>query len=140
MAFVEKDFQSKFKVWLDLNPPAVSTGYELKVSKGNSLAYDRVARHQVKKLREVKGRGMYHKIADAPFGHSEGFRFHKPKPFDCLFLKGEAYVVVLFYQKGRAKQMFFIDVDDWIKEMQHSSRKSITKERVNEIKTKVSNL
>lgn len=130
---VEKDFQAQFNTWLALNPPGGTTAYELKICKGKSIGFDHVAEHQIKALRAVKKRGLYHKISDAPFGHSEGFRFHKPKPFDCFWIKGEAFVVVLFYEPRRSKVMCFIDVDVWVKERDGSDRKSLTLDRAREI-------
>lgn len=132
---VEKNFQSLFKQWLAVNPPKAAAVYELKLEKGRSIAFDRVYDHQTDSLLRAKRTGgLYYKISDTPFNHSAGFRFHKPKPFDCMFLKDmEAYVVILFYVPRATKRMLFIDIDDWIKEKSTSDRKSLTQERAEEI-------
>lgn len=132
---VEKNFQTLFTSWARLNPPKVTTVWELKLAKGPSIAFDRVYDHQVAGLRAAK-RGLYHKIADSPFIQNAGkfMRFTKPKPFDCWFIaKAEAYVVILFYKPLQTKRMIFIEVDRWVKEKNSSKRKSLTEDRAEEI-------
>lgn len=132
----EKNFQTLFTQWARENPPGVSTAWELKLEKGKSMLFSRVAPHQIEGLLNVKHRGQYHKISDMPLraaGKAGFMRFGKPKPFDCLYLSGEAYVVVLFYVPREPKVMHFIDIDVWIKETQTSDRKSLTKDRSKEI-------
>lgn len=134
---VEKDFQSLFKNWLGANMPTVSTVYELKLEKKNSIAFNRVYDHQVIGLRMAKYGGLYHKIPDSPVSYG-GSRFNKPKPFDCFVIIGsEAYVVILFYEPRKDKLVFFIDIDAWIEERDTSTRKSLTKDRAREISSKV---
>lgn len=127
-----------FNTWVALNPAQCSTAWELKICKGPSIAFNHVADHQIKALRQVKGRGVYHKIQDMPFIQSAGskMRFTKPKPFDCFYVKGEAYVVILFYEPRVSKVMCFIDIDVWVKERDASERKSLTLIRAREISTK----
>lgn len=135
---VEKNFQSLFKNWLGANMPKVTTAYELKLEKGKSIAFDRVYDHQVSGLRMAKYGGLYHKISDVPFNHSNGFRFNKPKPFDCMVLvKAEAYVVILYYKPRKEKRVYFIDIDAWIKERDESDRKSLTEERAEAISSMI---
>jgi hypothetical protein len=135
---IEKEFQAMFSTWLALNPPEVSTAYELKICKGKSIGFDHVAEHQGRDLQKVKKQGIYHKISDSPVSWMKGtaMRFGKPKPFDCLWLKGPAYVVVLFYIPRVLKTMVFIDIGDWIAEKNASERKSLTLERAKIIGSK----
>lgn len=137
---IEKNFQSLFKVWVEENKPTVTTVFELKLEKGTSIAFDRLASHQVEKLKEAKGDGLYHKIADSPVSWMKGtaMRFGKPKPFDCAFIKNaEAYVVLLFYKLRAKKEMLFIDVDEWVYESKRATRKSLTEDRAREISYKI---
>ncbi len=130
----ESQIQSIFKVWLANNPPSRTTVYEIKLEKKKSIAFDRVYDHQIAGLRMAKHKGLYHKISDVPFGHAEGFRFHKKKPFDCMYLIGcDAFIVVVFYVPREKKEAMFIDVDVWESERGMSMRKSLTKERAQEI-------
>lgn len=127
--------QAFFKAWLGRNMPTKTTVYELKMEKGTSIAFDRVYDHQIVGLRQAKYAGLYHKIADTtvPFGGGVQ-RFNKPKPFDCLVItNADAYVVVMFYKPFKDKVCYFIDIDEWIKEKENSSRKSLTEERAREI-------
>ena len=137
---VEKDFQRMFKHWLANNPPKRATVYELKLEKSKRLSFDRVYDHQVAGLRQAKGKGVYHKIADGPaanvFKDGKMVRMHfgSKKPFDCVFLRGlEAYVVVMFYVPKETKVAHFIDIDRWVEEKEGSERKSLTPERAREI-------
>lgn len=140
---VEKNFQTLFKHWLANNPPKKSCVYELKLEKKGSIAFDRVYDHQVAGLRQAKHKGLYHKIADTPMSWQGAtpMRFGKPKPFDCLFLKGlEAYVVIMFYKPHQLKEMIFIDIDKWVEEKESSERRSLTVDRAKEIATCIKNL
>jgi hypothetical protein len=124
----EAQFQSAFSKWMRENPLNVSAAFELKIVKGNSIPFNAVQEHQITALREVQN-GYYYKISDTPFNHSQGFRFHRPKPFDCFIILGRAYVVLLFYKPRRKMEAIFIDVNDWVTEQQTSTRKSLTEER-----------
>jgi hypothetical protein len=136
----ESNLQSLFKIWIKKNhDPEKNTVWELKIEKGKSFAFSRVADHQIDGLQSAKHKGLYYKIADAPFGHS-GYRFHKPKPFDCLFIRGDAYVVIVFYEIRKKKRMYWIDVDKFVEERDTSTRKSLTEDRAKEIAYFESNL
>ena len=135
---VEKHFQSIFTKWVRENPPTGSAVWELKMVKGPSIAFDRVSPHQVEALKEAKRSGIFHKISDSPVSWQSKLRFTKPKPFDCLYIfKPEAYVVLLFYKPRKAKEVLFIDIDDWVDEMLKVERKSLTEKRAKEISKKI---
>jgi hypothetical protein len=129
----ESNFQQKFYEWIKDNQPELSAAYELKICKSSSIPFDSVKEHQIEKLRQVKQKGLYHKISDVPFGHANGFRFHKPKPFDCLFVRGDAWIVILFYKPRKKKEALFIDVDKFVEESKTVTRKSLTEARAREI-------
>lgn len=128
----EADFQRIFTKWVREHHDGINAVWELKLEKGSSFAFGKVADHQIDGLRTAKHKGIFHKISDAPFGHS-GFRFHRPKPFDCLFVKCDAFIVICFYKPRRVKEMHWIDVDRFVKERDASDRKSLTEERAREI-------
>lgn len=133
----EANFQTMFKEWLASNPPVKPTAYELKICKGTSIPFDALATHQGDNLLRVKTAGIYHKIADTPFNPHNGMRFNKPKPFDCFFLQGDAFVVILWYVPREKKIAYFIDIEEFIAERDRSPRKSLIEQRAREISKKV---
>lgn len=136
----EKNLQSIFGAWVRENPPVVTTVWELKLEKGKSIAFDRVAPHQIEGLSNAKNTGLYHKISDTPVSWMKNtpMRFGKPKPFDCAFIVAkQAYVVVVFYKPRKKKEAMFIDVEDWVEECLISDRKSLTEARAREISSKI---
>lgn len=103
--------------------------FELKLEKGTSFAFSRVAEHQIEALRQAKHSGLYHKISDMPqsfYGGNKHFRFVKPKPFDGVYLRGvNAFVVLMFYKPRQPKIAYLIDVDMFVKERDSAIRKSL---------------
>ena len=95
----EHNLQSKFGVWLKINK--MEGVFELKLEKGKSFAFNKVKDHQVKALSEAKHYGLYHKINDLPVYAGSMTKFANPKPFDCLFIKQPAYIVIGFYKPRR---------------------------------------
>lgn len=119
----ESDFQSRFSLWLKYHAEG-SAAYELKLTKDPSLPFNAVQPHQIRALQLAKHRKVIHKIADVGM---------LQKPFDCFVLSGvAAYVVVQFWKPGE-KQFFMIDVDDYVREMETSPRKSLTALRADDI-------
>lgn len=125
---VEKNLQSIFTKWVSENKDKInqSTTWELKLEKGTSFSFNRVAEHQIYNLLESKKSGLYHKISDSPIFKGMNSRFTKPKPLDCLFVKNaDAYVVLCFYKPRQKKETLWIDIDRFIKVRDESPRKSI---------------
>ena len=122
----EKDIQSLFGKKIDQMGV-----FELKLCKGPSISFSAVSEHQEESLSKVEREGLYYKISDAPFGHSTGFRFHAPKPFDCFFVKEiPAYVVVVFYRPREKKVAHFVRIGQWLSMKETCGRKSATREMV----------
>lgn len=131
----EKQLQVILTNYLKDNPPDKTAVYELKICKSNAMPFKQVAEHQIEALLQAKHGNLYHKIADSPFisGHSK-MRFTKQKPFDCMNIyKSEAYIVICYYKLRQKKEFLFIDIDDFIKEIKMSDRKSLTEERANQL-------
>lgn len=130
----EKDIQSKFKT---INKKEGL--FELKLCKGTSIPFDAVDEHQIEALLSGSSdSGIYHKISDAPFGHSDGFRFHKPKPFDCFYLRNvPAYVVICWYIPRKKKAYHYIPIREFIRKRDSVERKSITEQMSAEIAEEV---
>ena len=102
---------------------------ELKLCKGKSLPFKSVAEHQVQALQQVKNGGLYHKISDIPTSWVAGdMRYTAKKPFDCLYIKGAAYVAICFYIPRTQKVVYGIDIDDFVALTCSSGRKSITED------------
>lgn len=121
----EKDFQVKFTRWLRYRYPLESAAFELKICKGTSLPFSAVQPHQVSALLAVKNTGLEYKIPDDTMGS---------KPFDCFRLFGNAFVVVMFYERS-VNHFYLIDIDIWCHEVSVSTRKSLTENRAIEIGT-----
>lgn len=119
----EKDVQTIFG-----KKNQVQGVFELKLVKGLSFAFDRVADHQVKALTEVSSGSWYYKIPDSPVSWG-GRRFSATKPFDCLMLKNApAYVVLIWYVPRKRKTAYYIKIEDFVKYRDGSSRKSMREE------------
>jgi penicillin-binding protein-related factor A (putative recombinase) len=131
---VEKRFQEIFTKWAKTHYKGGNVAWELKLEKGKSFAFNKVADHQIDGLQAVKHKGIYHKVSDTPVSVAGGgMRFTAKKPFDCFFLQGEAYVVICFYEPRKPKRTYFIDVDDFVYERDTADRKSLTEKRADEI-------
>lgn len=114
----EANFNTYFNHWLK-SVHKKTGAFELKQTKGNSIAFNKVVPHQVKALENAKNGVLVYKIPDVGFQN----------PFDCFCLvKVPAYVVIKF------KDFFcLIDIDDWTNEVKRSKRKSLTSTRAKEI-------
>lgn len=125
----ESNLQSKFGIWLKINK--MEGVFELKLEKGKSFAFNKVKDHQVEALLEAKHEGLYHKIADQTIGRAGKFGMTLKKPFDCLFIKQPAYIVIGFYKRRQKIETYIIDIDRFI-EVRDSTleegRKSLKKE------------
>lgn len=120
----ESGFQTKFTKWLKYGTDTPTGAFELKLAKGPSMPFNAVLSHQIAALQIAKHSRLAYKIADDSQGS---------KPFDCFLLqKTGAWVVIQFWERGE-KEFFMIDVDDFVKEMEQSDRKSLTPERAKEI-------
>jgi len=128
---LEKDMQSLFTKWLKENCKR-NGAYELKICKKKSMPFSAVQEHQVNALWKAKHSCLVHKISDMSLG---------AKPMDCFSLsRAKAFVVILFYVPREPKECFLIDIDDFIKCMETSKRKSLTYEMADEIAEEIINL
>lgn len=119
----EADFQTKFSKWKIYNKKC-SALFELKFTKGISIAFSRLEEHQEKALLKAKHSQICYKMPDDNFSQ-------KPSDMFCIY-KGGGYVVIIFYKKG-TKNFYIIDIDKWIEERNTSDRKSITEDRAKAI-------
>lgn len=126
----EKDFQIEFG-----KRNKIDGVFELKLCKGSSISFSALADHQERSLVDCSiGNGMYHKIADLPRPKKACLkcrhrihRFQKKKPFDCFLLKNQkAYVVIMFWVPRKKKNVYYIDIRDFIQMRKYANRKSIT--------------
>jgi hypothetical protein len=106
-----------------------NAAFELKVMRGPSFPLDALERHQRLALIETYKRGHYVRMED------EG-TVSNAKPYDCLTVKGNAYVVVWPYVRGQRTEKrtaYFIHIADWLKiedECVELGRKSATLEMI----------
>lgn len=92
---------------------------EIKMAKGDSLPFVRLAPHQKIALQLAAGKGMYFKIPDCGYqSPTDGF----------VFKQALAFVAVIF-----DKEFFFILIQNWCHEEENCKRKSLTKTRAKEI-------
>lgn len=126
MSYSEKNFQTEFK-----NKNNISGVFELKITKGKSIAFNKLAEHQKMYLMNANcDIGTYWKISDI----AVDFRKVSQKPFDCFYLKNTpAFVVVMFYEKRKKKNVYYIKISDWVKAEENHNKKSMKEEYVNSI-------
>jgi len=118
----ESDLQTRFTRWAKHNVLS-SAAFELKICKDKSLPFNAVQPHQVVALMQVRKNKLCYKIPDAGVG---------AKPFDFFCISGEAFVVIMFYKRGE-KNVYLIDIIDWVVAEITSDRKSITEEEASKI-------
>lgn len=119
----EKDFQTRFGKWLRYVYKKTGA-YELKLTKTDSIAFNRLEEHQKQALLSAKHSCQYFKIPDMQFGCL---------PYDCYMLCNQpAYVVIMYYVRGQ-KKFYMLDIDVWVTEEETSKRKSLTLSRCQEI-------
>ncbi len=122
----EADFQTKFSRWKVYNKKC-SALFELKFSKIDNIPFARLEEHQERALLRAKHNQICYKMPDDNFAQ-------KPSDMFCIY-KGGGYVVIMYYKKG-VKHFYVIDIDDWIKERETSTRKSLTEARASIIGVK----
>lgn len=125
--YLEKDFQTDFGRWVHHGSAVLtSSGFELKVTPTDSIAFTDVREHQVDALLAVKRAKLFWKIPDDSMA---------AKPFDCfLLVASSAWIVVMFRCRERGQGEFFlIDVEVWTAERKRSKRRSLTEERARQI-------
>lgn len=84
--------------------------------------------HQLRALQLAKHSGFPYKIPDVGYDQ---------KPFDCVYIsRVPAYVLIMFYKRG-CNHFYLIDVDDYIREIASSERKSLTEERAQALGEKI---
>ena len=100
--------------------------WEVKRTTTNALPFAAFATHQIESLFRTKLQRLNVKIRDAGV-----FK----KPFDGLTLeKSPAWCICCYPDKNRKGYMAYaIDIEMWFKERHTCGRKSITKERADEI-------
>jgi len=123
----ESDFQTAFS-----KKNTIIGCFELKFCKGKSLPFSALAEHQEQALSAVSStKGLFHKITDSPFfkDANNKMRFTRPKPFDCFFLNDTgAYVVIMFWEPRKKKNVYYIHIEDWIVMRETANRKSVTED------------
>lgn len=141
----EKDFQVKFKNWINKNKDKFylngncSFAFELKIEKTNKFNFNRVSKNQIDSLFNARHSTLYYKINDLPIYAGSRTRFCNPKPFDCIVLcYCESYIVLWFYKPRKKKIMYWIKIDNFILERLRSlnkGEKSWTEEKIKNIAT-----
>lgn len=137
---VEKNLQSIFTKWVKEHRYGIprTTVWELKMEKGRSFAFDRMADHQISALLEAKREGLYHKISDSPVSWGGRMRFTSAKPFDCSLIKeADAFVVLCFYKPRQKKKTLWIDIERFVIVKSNSKRKSITERDATTIASRI---
>jgi len=121
----EAAFQTQFGKWVKYNWQK-STLFELKYSETETLPFAAVKAHQIQNLLNAKHRKVFWKISD--FSPEQ-------KPADCfLIARAQGYLVIAYAPKEDKNDTFImIDIDDFVKEMNTSTRKSLTLTRARQI-------
>ena len=121
----ERDFQTLFG-----KRNTIHGVFELKFTKGKSLPFNALAEHQERALIAACGSdGLYHKISDFPVFDGSGARFNRKKPFDCMLLTWQSsYVVVMFWESRKKKNVYYIKIENWLVMRENAGRKSLTED------------
>lgn len=128
----EADIQPKLRDYIVENK--MYGAFELKLNKTKSFAFSKVPEHQREALLNVKNNGQYHKISDSfIYDKKLGRRFPSRKPFDCINIQGNSYVVICFYEPRVKKTLYFVDIEIFLQWEEHYltlGRKSIKEEEI----------
>lgn len=112
--------QTAFSRWVQNRWDRGPAAFELKRVEGQSLALSLVKDHQINALLQVTDKGNYHKIPDGGFSQS---------PYDCYFLKGEAFLVVSY---GKKLHGFYLIPASVIKKLKDIGVVSLTEKAAQE--------
>lgn len=115
MKINEKYMQVLFGDYIRKNPPEQSEVYELKFTSGKSMRFAELKEHQREALASAESSGVYHRITDQPWIKDRPYAYTLKKPFDCFFIKSNAYVVVWFYQPREPKVFHLIAIGDFLR-------------------------
>ena len=128
----EAKLTSKFAHWVRDNWKGGSFAYEAKIVKApkKSLAFRSFQPHQLPNLLKTTRSGVYHKIPDAGWLN----------PFDGFYLKGEAYVVIFWYEARKQKVAHMISIEAFMGFMETCGKKSIKQEEAESIASRVLNM
>lgn len=113
---LEKHMQSEFCKWIKIEK--IPGLFELKISHGNTVSFLKFESQQLPSLWKVYTEGLYHKESD--------LGSLSLKPADCWFMKGPAYVVVMFNIPTNQKEFYLIAIKH-VMAIKNSGAKSITK-------------
>ena len=107
--------------------------FELKIMKGTSIAFSRLAGHQERRLLNAsRSEGDYHKISDMSVDQ---------KPWDCqLICDYPAYVVIVHYIPRKMKRCYYITIEEWRDMRGSCGRKSATPEMLEDASVHVLDL
>lgn len=97
----EAEFTTKFKKYLETNPPKQTTFYEIKIIKGVSFSLStwlKKSPHQARSFKKISNKGLWHKLSDDSRGQ---------KPFDSFYAIN-AQTKMVFYS---IKEKEFVIVD-----------------------------
>lgn len=125
--------QSLFSRWVRKNKNKFdkASAFELKITKTEKLYYKQVKSHQYHYLEESTKDGTYHKISDQSLD---------VKPYDCFLLKGDAYVVLMFFKPKKKKIAYLIPIKNFNIHREYSSKKFITEHECESISTLIAEL
>jgi hypothetical protein len=125
----EAQMQVFFGNYVKKNPPYQSEVYELKLSRGSSLAFDQIKEHQINALLQCENGSFYHKISDPPVFYGQNTRFNVKRPFDCFIVtRVKAFIVVWFYKARQEKYFIKIRIKKFLEMKAATARKSFTEE------------
>jgi|GEM_PF-953577 len=131
----EQIFQTMWRNYINLFPPKEPENWELKIiklEKQKAFAFNRVAEHQLEGLKQAQF-GLFHKISDAPIFSGMKTRFTWTKPFDCLWIIGKSFVVILWYYPHKIKLVHKIPLEVFENLVKTWKRKSIHMDELSQI-------
>jgi len=125
MSFNEAGFQSKFRRYAKNRMEGRTFLYELKVTPKDYINFNRLEEHQKYSLLAARKGIAHHKMPDQGIAK---------KPADGFQLCDiEALVGVLFNKNDQQKEFFLIPIEEWEKAREEVDRKSLTRDKAQQI-------
>lgn len=123
----EASLTTQFAHWVSENKerltPFVFEAKMVRLAKKKSLGLSEFKPHQIPNLLKASDSGLYWKIPD----------LGSLNPFDGFFFRGNAYVVIFWYEPRKLKLCTVIDVWDFVKHLDETGKKSIRQKEAEKI-------
>lgn len=123
---IENDFRALFNKWARRQNNLFNCFFELKfvnTRRKKSIHHIRdFEPHQLDTLYEIQHSGIVYTISNQSFGK---------KPFDCMKIKGKAYVVIMFWKPRVTPHTFImVNIDAFLRMIGEEDKPYYTEETI----------